>query len=54
MGLMFKLLDEFALIRNNSAPTLYKILTFSLIENIEDEVTREFLMSSFIEVFQNH
>jgi len=29
-------------------------LTFSLIENIEDEVTREFMMHSFSEIYQNH
>ena len=54
LGLIFKLLDQFAMVRNNQAPVLYKILTFSLIENIEDEVTREFMMHSFSEIYQNH
>lgn len=54
LGLMFKMMDEFALVRNSQAPVLYKYLTFSLIENIQDDVTREFIMSSFTEIYQNH
>ena len=53
-GLLFRLLDQFAAERNAQAPVLYKILTFALLENINDDVTREFMLTSFTEVFTHH
>ena len=51
---MFRLIDQFALVRNNQAPVVYKILTFAMIESIDDDVVREFIMTSFNEIFNNH
>lgn len=54
IGMLFRLLDQFAGAKNNQAPVLYKILTFSLVENHADEVTREYMMQNFIDLFQSH
>ena len=48
---MFKLLDQFALSRDNQAPVIYKLLTFALIENIEDIDLREYMLVSFASIF---
>ena len=44
---LFKLLENFAKIKNFNAPIVYKILTFSLIENFEDVFLREFILKNF-------
>jgi hypothetical protein len=54
IGLMFKLLDEFATIRNNQAPVIYKLLVFAMVENIDDEEIKEFMMNSFTNIFHSH
>ena len=54
MGLIFKLLHEFAASRNSQAPVIYKLLTFALVENIEDEDVREFMLDQFARVFAVH
>ncbi len=54
LGLMFKLLDQFAQSRDNQAPVIYKLLTFALIENIHDDDIREFMLRSFTNVFNQH
>ena len=54
IGLMFKLLDQFASTRENQAPVIYKLLVFALVENIEDEDVREFMMRNFTCVFLDH
>lgn len=51
---MFKLLDQFASTRNSQAPVIYKLLTFALVENIDDEEIKEFMMTSFMSVFTHH
>ena len=53
MGLMFRLLEDFAVERNRFAPIIYKTLTFSLIENHDDLDIRFFLISNFSSTFQN-
>ena len=48
---LFKLLENFARMKNHNAPIVYKILTFSLIENYEDEFLREFFLKNFENIF---
>ena len=50
---LFRLLENFASERNPFAPIVYKILTFSLIENHEDQVLREQLLLNFITIFKS-
>ena len=45
---MFKILEFFGSDRNPYAPIIYKMLTFSLIENYENLILREFLLKNFI------
>ncbi len=54
VGLMFKLLDQFAKSRDNQAPVIYKLLTFTMIENIHDDDIREFMLRCFTNVFSAH
>jgi hypothetical protein len=54
LGLMFKLLDQFAQSRDNQAPVIYKLLTFAMVENIHDDDLREFMLRSFTSVFKDH
>jgi hypothetical protein len=51
-GQLFRLLEIFAVNKNPNAPIIYKSLTFSLIENHADETVREFMVKSFIEIFE--
>lgn len=44
---MFKLLDKFSAEKNQAAPSLYKTLIFSLVENPEDQTTRELFLTNF-------
>lgn len=48
---LFDLLTHFAAERNAFAPVVYKMLTFTLIENYEDSNIREFAMRNFVRVF---
>jgi hypothetical protein len=50
--MVFGLLEEFAKAKNPQSPSLYKLLTYSFIENFGDEVTREFMSFSFMSLFQ--
>lgn len=54
MALGFRLLDQFASSRDPQAPMLYKLLTFALVENIEDEEIRDYILSNFAQVFSLH
>jgi hypothetical protein len=47
-------LSELANIKNPKSPGIFKLLTFSFIENFNDEITREFMSFSFISLFQKH
>lgn len=44
---MFKLLDKFSAEKNAAAPSLYKTLIFSLVENPQDQTTRELFLTNF-------
>lgn len=50
---MFRLLDKFAADKNPSAPSLYKALIFSLIENPSDILLREHYFQNFTYLFEN-
>ena len=50
---LFHLLDSFTNERNSYAPIIYKTLTFSLLENYENSVEREFILQNFIITFNN-
>lgn len=47
----FNLLEHLAESRNSFAPVVYKIITFSLVENFSELETKEFIMSNFITLF---
>ena len=51
---MFRLLDKFAEEKNPSAPSLYKALIFSLIENPADILLREHYFQNFTYLFENN
>ena len=44
---MFRLLEKFSYERNRYAPSVYKSLIFSLVENHHDVGTREFMLVNF-------
>jgi hypothetical protein len=48
---LFHLLEVFSNERNQYAPIVYKMLTFSLVENYVNSELREFLMRNFINAF---
>jgi len=52
LALVFKLLSHFAELKNPHAPLIYKSLTFSLLENFSDDVTREFILSNLASIFE--
>lgn len=52
MGQCYRLLDQFAVERNPYAPVLYKLLIFSLIENHQDLLTREYMMKNMLGVIE--
>ena len=54
LAMVFGLLSELATAKNAQSPSLYKLLTFSFIENFEDTETRELMTLSFIELFDAH
>lgn len=45
---LFKLLDKFSEERNPSAPSIYKTLIFSLVENPEDSTIRDIYLTNFM------
>jgi hypothetical protein len=51
--LMFRLLESFAQNRHNFAPTIYKTLTFLLIEFYWEIDVREIMLKHFIHLFEN-
>ena len=54
LALVFDLLGELATAKNHQSPSLYKLLTFSFIENFHSLETREFMSLSFISLFESH
>ena len=53
-ALTFEHLNELALAKSSQSPSLYKLLTFSFIENFSDETTREHMALSFAKLFEQH
>lgn len=49
---MFKLLEIFAETKNAHAPTIFKNIANSFIENLNDHKTREFLIKNLISIFK--
>jgi hypothetical protein len=49
---LFRLLDKFSEEKNNSAPSIYKTLIFSLVENPNDPTLRELYFSNFTALFE--
>lgn len=49
---MFRILDQFSTERNKIAPTIYKTLIFSLVENHQDFKTRELFVQNFSFLFE--
>ena len=49
---LFRLLSKFAAEKNNYAPIIYKILTFSLVEHHEDISVREHILINFCDVLE--
>jgi hypothetical protein len=51
---LFRLLDKFSEEKNNSAPSVYKTLIFSIVENPYDSTLRELFFVNFISLFEAH
>ena len=49
---MFRLLDIFSKTKNSFAPSVYKALAMSLVENHSDSTTREYIMHNFEQIFE--
>lgn len=48
---LFRLLDKFSEDKNNSAPSIYKTLIFSLVENPNDSMLRELYYINFLALY---
>lgn len=48
---LFNLLKNFGLSKSSKAPIVYKLLTFSLIENFNDDDLRELFLKNFASIF---
>jgi len=51
--LMFRLLEKFAVEKHPFAPTIYKTLTFLLVEFYWEIDVRELMLKHFIDLYQN-
>lgn len=51
IAILFRLLQQFSDSKNQSAPTIFKTLIFSLIENPHDPTVREMYLANFKELF---
>lgn len=49
---LFRLLDKFSEEKNSSAPSIYKTLIFSLVENPNDSILRELYFINFMSLFE--
>jgi len=49
---MFRLLDVFSKTKNSYAPSIYKALAMSLVENHADSTTREYIMQNLEQIFE--
>lgn len=52
--LMFRLLEQFAVSRNPTAPLVYKTLTFLLVEFFWETEIRESMLKQFNRIFKRH
>lgn len=50
---MFRLLDAFSKTKNTYAPSIYKALAMSLVENHAESTTREYIMQNLEQVFES-
>ena len=50
---MFRLLDNFSKSKNTYAPSIYKAIAMSLVENHSDSTTREYIMQNLEQVFES-
>ena len=48
---LFRILEEFSLSKNISAPIIYRALVYGVIANPEDEVVREIFWKNFQQLF---
>jgi hypothetical protein len=49
---LFRLLDNFSKLKNTYAPSIYKALAMSLVENHSDSTTREYIMQNFEQILE--
>lgn len=49
---MFRLLDVFSRTKNTYAPSIYKAIAMSLVENHSDATTREYIMQNLEQIFE--
>lgn len=54
IGKTFQLLSNFSLERNTFAPIIYKTLTFFIVENYRDSLTREMILQNFELIFEEN
>jgi len=52
VAFLFRILDDFSMTKNKSAPIIYKTLIFSLIENPNDPTIRMVYFSNFKTLFE--
>ena len=50
---LFRLLDNFSKMKNSYAPSVYKALAMSLVENHADSTTREYIMQNLELIFES-
>lgn len=50
---LFRLLDSFSKRKNSYAPSIYKAIAMSLVENHADSTTREFIIQNLEQVFES-
>lgn len=50
---MFRLLEIFSRTKNSNAPSIYKALAMSLVENHSDSTTREYIIQNMEQIFES-
>lgn len=54
VSLLFRLLDKFSEEKNPSAPTIYKTLIFSIVENPMDGTIRSLYYTNFAYIYEHN
>lgn len=49
---LFRMLDNFSRSKNSYAPSIYKAISMSLVENHADSTTREYIMQNLEQIFE--